>query len=52
MSSGVFDRAYSEIRFMIEANILHKFTQTEEFHQAALSVSAHKRAKRCPLLNF
>eukprot|EP00903_Cladosiphon_okamuranus_P005900 g5834.t1 len=47
---GVFDRAYSEIRFMIESNILHKFTQTEEFRKAANSLPSESPARRFFLL--
>lgn len=46
LSSGVFDRAYSEIRFMIESNILHKFTETEEFRKAANSLPSEAPTRR------
>ncbi|CAM9298667.1 unnamed protein product [Scytosiphon promiscuus] len=44
--SDVFDEAYAEVRTMIECNILHKFTETEEFRNAANSLPRNRQARR------
>lgn len=44
----VFDNAYCEIRYMLEANILHLFTSTEQFLAATHPTeSAQSKCKRC-----
>ncbi|CAM9107335.1 unnamed protein product [Ectocarpus sp. 13 AM-2016] len=48
--SGVFDRAYSQIRYMIESNIVHKFLETDEFRKAANSLPPSRRERRLFLL--
>ncbi|CAN0197744.1 unnamed protein product [Pylaiella littoralis] len=37
---GVFERAFSEVRFMIESNVVHKFTESEEFRTVAAGASS------------
>lgn len=45
---AVFDKAYCDIRYMLEANILHIFTETEEFKEAANPAEQSlPRCKKC-----
>ncbi|CAM9915419.1 unnamed protein product [Ectocarpus fasciculatus] len=44
--SGVFDRAHTEIRYMIESNIVHKFLTTDEFRNTANSMPVSRRERR------
>lgn len=42
----VFDRAYAEIRYMLESNILSKFVTTEDFRKAANTTDLYTLRRR------